>query len=729
MIIGFTISMSGEKLTGSIERITYHNPENGFCVLRIKVKNRHHLMTVVGNAFNIQAGAHVECEGGWINDKKHGLQFQASCIQTRLPNTLTGIEKYLSSGLIKGIGRHFAKLLVQAFGENVFEIIEKQPERLTRVSGIGRKRKKQILAAWESQKVIRDIMVFLQSYGVSTARAVKIYKTYGDQAVQIVSENPYRLALDIRGIGFKSADQIAMQLGIPKTSLIRARAGIHHVLLELSQQGHCASEINLLIEQASQLLEIPKDIIQEAIQKELSEEQLVSESFDHQIYIFLPVLYHAESFISEYLKKLSQGDVPWGYIDHQKAIPWVEKVTQLELSSSQKNAIALALKEKVSIITGGPGVGKTTIVNSILKILRAKAIRIALCAPTGRAAKRLSETTHCEAKTIHRLLGFEPGSFRFKYSQQHPLPVDFVVIDEASMIDAVLMSQLLKAIPLNAALLIVGDVDQLPSVGPGAVLSDVIESEVFPTIHLTEIFRQAANSHIIVNAHRINQGEFPFIQKQHEPTDFYFIPAEDPETIYDKLLYVVTERIPKHFGLNPIEDIQVLTPMKIGKLGTRTLNVALQLILNKANGSRVTRFGTTFSGGDKVIQNVNNYDKEIFNGDIGYVHKIDIENSILIINFLNRFVEYDFNELDEISLAYAVTIHKSQGSEYPAVVIPLTTQHYVMLARNLIYTGITRGKKLVVLIGQKKALAIAIKNKKSGIRTTKLKERLEIIKN
>ncbi|MGZ9214342.1 MAG: SF1B family DNA helicase RecD2 [Candidatus Binatia bacterium] len=715
---------SPERLSGSIERVTFHSEATGFCVLRVKVKGHRDLATVVGSAASVTAGEFIECLGFWANDRQHGLQFKANELKIVPPTTLEGIEKYLGSGMVKGIGPHFAKKLVKAFGAEVFDVIEQTPERLQELDGIGPKRRQKVVSAWAEQKAIREIMVFLQSHGVGTSRSVRIYKTYGDEAIDKVRENPYRLALDIHGIGFKTADSLAQRLGIGPQSLIRAQAGVRHVLQEWSGDGHCAAFRDKLVEMAVQLLEIPENVIVQAIGAELAEENLVSELIDGQEALFLTPLYRAETGCAANLRRLCQGELPWGDIDAAKAIPWVEEKTGLTLSESQKAAIAQVLRSKVSVITGGPGVGKTTLVNSILKILRAKRVNIGLCAPTGRAAKRLTESTGLEAKTVHRLLEFDPQAFAFKHNDENQLDLDVLVIDEASMMDVALTNQLLKAVSSRAALLIVGDVDQLPSVGPGAVLADIIASEQIPTVRLTEIFRQAATSQIIVNAHKINQGQIPSVEKAGEASDFYCITADTPEDVFAKLIHVVTERIPKRLGFHPVNDIQVLTPMNRGGLGARSLNVELQARLNGDSEPKITKYGSTYAPGDKVIQNVNNYDKEVFNGDIGTVQTIDLEESLLQIQFDDRLVEFEFNELDEISLAYATSIHKSQGSEYPVVVIPLAMSHYMLLERNLLYTGVTRGKQLVVIVAQPKALGMAVRTQRSQKRLTNLVKRL-----
>lgn len=713
-----------EKLHGSIERVTFHSEASGFCVLRVKVKGYRELITVIGSAASVTAGEYIECLGCWVNDRQHGQQFKTISLKIVPPTTLDGIEKYLGSGMVKGIGPHFAKKLVKAFGELVFDVIEQTPERLLELPGIGMKRQERVTSAWAEQKVIREIMVFLQSHGVGTSRSVRIYKTYGELAIEKVRENPYRLALDIHGIGFKTADTLAQKLGIGPQSLLRAQAGVRHVLQEWSGEGHCAAIRSNLCEMAAKLLEIPQPIIDQAIAAELTEGNLIAEIDGSDEFIFLTPLHRAEIGCAANLNRLNQGDAPWGLIDADKAIPWVEEQTGMSLSQSQAAAVRLVLQHKVSVITGGPGVGKTTLVNSLLKILKAKRVRIGLCAPTGRAAKRLTESTGMEAKTVHRLLEFDPTQFAFKHNDENPLDLDCLVIDESSMMDVVLMNQLLKAIPTEAAVLIVGDVDQLPSVGPGSVLADIIESGQIATVRLTEIFRQASTSKIITNAHRINHGQMPVVDKTESLSDFYCLYAETPEEIFAKLMQVVLERIPQRFNFHPVNDVQILTPMNRGGLGARSLNIELQTRLNGHSEPKITRFGNTYAPGDKVIQRINNYDKEVFNGDIGVIKSIDLEESQVKILFDDQEVDYEFSDLDEITLAYATSVHKSQGSEYPVVVIPMAMQHFMLLERNLLYTGVTRGKQLVVVIAQPKALAMAVKNQQSQRRITHLSARL-----
>jgi exodeoxyribonuclease V alpha subunit len=581
---------------------------------------------------------------------------------------------------------------------------------------------KRITDAWAEQKIVREIMVFLHSHGVGTARAVRIFKTYGADAVQVMSENPYRLARDIRGIGFKSADAIAMRLGIEKTAMIRLRAGISYALTEAMDEGHCGLPTDQLIPVAEELLEAPKELILTALELERSDGAVIADKVGDTACTFLAGLYRAEQAIAARLIRIVNGCLPWAWIDEEKAVPWVEKRSGLQLADSQRAAIRLALTAKALVITGGPGVGKTTIVNSILKIFAAKGVKLLLCAPTGRAAKRMTEATGVEAKTIHRLLEVDPRAGGFKRNEGNALECDLLVVDEASMVDVPLMQALLRAVPDQAALLIVGDIDQLPSVGPGQVLADIIGSGAIPVVRLTEVFRQAAASRIIVNAHRINQGLMPDLAPPGGDSDFYFVPADDPETAVSRILELAKTRIPKRFGLDPIRDVQVLCPMNRGGVGARSLNIELQAVLNPAGERKVERFGWTFAPGDKVMQIENDYDKEVYNGDVGYVVDVDPEAGEISVSFDGRAVSYGFGELDVLVPAYAATIHKSQGSEYPAVIIPVLTQHYPMLQRNLLYTGVTRGKRLVVLVGQKKAVAIAVRNASSRRRWSKLGE-------
>ena len=718
----------GESLTGLIERVTFHNADTGFCVLRIKVRGHHDLVTVLGSAPEVHVGERIQASGEWQQHRQHGLQFRASLLQIVPPSSIEGIRRYLGSGMIKGIGQHFAGKLVAAFGEAVFDVIERTPERLLEIDGIGKARIRRLTAGWTEQKAIREIMVFLQSHGVAASRAVRIFKAYGADAIPLVRRNPYRLARDIRGIGFITADRIAQKLGIPKTSMLRARAGISYALLQAVENGDCALPQEDLLTLAQRLLEIERSVLEQALLHEIAESSVLAEPVAGRPCVFLPYLRHAEDAIARAVRRLQVGRPPWPDVDAERAIGWVERRLDVTLAPRQREAVSRALSSKILIITGGPGVGKTTIIRAILEILRAKGVTPLLAAPTGRAAKRLAETTGIQAKTIHRLLEFDPRSGGFLRGRDLPLECDLLVLDEVSMVDVPLMASLLKALPETAALLIVGDVDQLPSVGPGRVLADLIGCGRLPVARLTEIFRQASKSRIIVNAHRVNRGALPELEHAGADSDFYFVEASDPEDAAAKVVKVVAERIPARFGLDPIRDVQVLCPMHRGGVGARTLNMALQAALNPgaADQPTVKRFDFTYRIGDKVMQIENNYDRDVFNGDIGFIANIDHAEGQLAVDIDGRVVIYPFGELDEVVLAYANTIHKSQGSEYPAVVIPIVTQHYAMLKRNLLYTGMTRGKRLVVLVGQRKAIGIAVRGARGRRRWSKLEELLRM---
>ena len=715
-----------DALAGLIERVTFHSEETGFAVLRVKVKNRRELVTVVGSIASASPGEWITAQGHWVRDSTHGLQLSATFLESTPPTSREGIEKYLGSGMVKGIGPIYAKKMVERFGENVLAIIEKSSAELEAIDGIGPERRRRIKAAWNEQRSIRAIIIFLHSNGVSTSRAVRIFKTYGDDSIEIVRSNPYSLARDLPGIGFKSADLIASKLGIPQDSLIRSSAGLSHTLWEATRSGHCALPEDLLVNQTQQLLGVDHLPIREALSRLLVDRQLIREQVGGKIFFYLPSLLAAEVTVAKRIRLLTQLKPSLPPIDAPKAIAWAETQTGQALAISQKEAINIAIHHRILIITGGPGVGKTTLINSLLGIFRAKKVHCLLCAPTGRAAKRLAEATGGEAKTIHRLLDYQPSRGGFTRNENRPLVCDILVVDEASMLDLPLFHHLLQALPENAHLILVGDVDQLPSVGPGRILANLIESGVVPIVRLTEIFRQATTSRIVLSAHQINQGILPEITAPAEPSDFYFIERESPELIASTLVELIRKRIPTKWPCDPIGDIQVLCPMNRGSLGAREVNKTLQNALNPARTDEpeVERFGWSFRLRDKVIQTQNNYDKEVFNGEIGRVTAIKTEDRELTIQFDQREVVYEFGELDEVSLAYAMTIHKAQGSEFPVVIIPLAMQHFLLLQRNLIYTAITRGRKLVVVVGQKKALELSVKNNPTVERFSGLLDRL-----
>jgi exodeoxyribonuclease V alpha subunit len=695
-------------------------------VLRVKVKGHRDLVTIIGTLATANAGEWIAAQGAWTRDKNHGLQFKAHLLRCSPPSSPEGIEKYLGSGMIKGIGPVYAKKLVAKFGERIFDIIDNYSVRLEEVDGIGPERRRKIKAAWTEQKAIRQIMVFLHSHGVGTSRAVRIYKTYGEAAIERVRANPYALAEDVPGIGFKTADQIAQRVGIPPDSLLRASAGLTHLLLEATSAGHCALPRELLVEQGVKLLGVKDELVTEALRRMLATQQLVWEQIQGRDLIFHPALQRAEMDIAAVLQRLSAQPPNYPPIAIPQAIAWCQAKTGKELAPSQRDALAIALASRLLVITGGPGVGKTTLVNALLRILRTKGVRCLLCAPTGRAAKRLSETTGLAAKTIHRLLEYLPATGAFSRNQDNPLECDLLIVDEVSMVDVPLMHKLLRALPAHGNLVLVGDVDQLPSVGPGMVLRHIIDSGVAPVVRLTEVFRQAAHSRIVTSAHRINQGLMPELPPKDAQSDFYFIEREHPAQIISTLRELVCKRIPAKFQCDPVNDIQVLCPMNRGSLGARELNQVLQADLNppQADQPLLEQFGWQFRVGDKVIQTENNYDKDVFNGDLGRLEQIDPVEREVVIRFDQREVVYDFSDLDQISPAYAMTIHKAQGSEFPIVVIPLAMQQFLLLQRNLVYTGITRGKRLVMLIGQRKALALAVLNARSEQRFSALLSRL-----
>jgi exodeoxyribonuclease V alpha subunit len=709
------------ELQGQLERITYQNGENHYTIARLKVKGRRDLVTIVGCLISITPGEVLKVKGTWDVHPKYGEQFKVASFESVIPATVKGIERYLGSGLIKGIGPVMAKRLVNKFGLETLDVIEKDTGRLKEVEGIGEKRIDMISTAWAEQKEVRDVMLFLQGNEVSSTYAAKIYRQYGKDSIKVVKENPYRLADDIFGIGFLTADKIAGNLGIPKDSEMRAEAGILYVLGKLADEGHVYYPKEELLEESMKILEIENLIIDAALARIASGKRVVIENTA----VYLAEFYSAEAGIAASLKAILDMPKNLLRIDADAAIRSVQDELKITLAENQKKAVRESLDTKAMVITGGPGTGKTTIINSIIRIYRRSGRQVLLAAPTGRAAKRMSETTGFEAKTIHRLLEFSPKNGGFKKNENERLDADLIIIDEASMVDTVLMHHLLKAVRPESTLVLVGDIDQLPSVGAGNVLKDIIDSNRIATVRLNEIFRQSRESKIIVNAHRINSGEFPDISAERDQLqDFYFVEAEEPEKALEMIIHMCRNRIPERFGFHPLNDIQVLTPMHRGIVGASNLNAALQKELN-ISADELQRGGKVFRSGDKVMQVRNNYDKDVYNGDIGRIVSIDREAQELTVNFDGRPVEYDFADLDEIVLAYAVSVHKSQGSEYPAIVMPLLTQHYLLLQRNLLYTAITRGKKLVVIVGTKKALGIAIRNNKQQLRYTRLKERLQ----
>jgi exodeoxyribonuclease V alpha subunit len=733
-----------QTLEGTLERLTFQNEENGYTVAKLIPKGQSYEVTVIGALTGINVGESVRLRGIWSTHPKYGRQFEVREYTVRLPATVEGIRKYLGSGLIKGVGPVNAGRIVDYFGLKTLDVIETDVNRLREVPGVGAKRTALIARAWEEQKHIKEIMIFLQSHGVSTGLAVKIYKQYADEAITIVRNDPYRLAKDIYGIGFKTADKIAQQMGFAVDAPERIQAGLRYVLGTFSDDGHCFATRDQLLVAAAELLEVSREACETQLAALIRLEEVIAENGEWQMSngesrithhassteaIYLPPFLYAEKGVANKLRQLQEsardrlavfGDVEW-----DKAFVWLEEHNPIRLAEQQQAAARMALTEKVSILTGGPGTGKTTITRSIIQLLRAKRCSVLLCAPTGRAAKRLSEATGMEAKTIHRLLEVKPAQgFQFARDQDNPLDADMIIVDETSMVDILLMNHLLKAVEAGSHLLLVGDVDQLPSVGAGNVLRDLIASDVIPVTRLDTIFRQAEDSFIIVNAHRINRGEMPVCNGP--ARDFFLFREDDPECAANLILDIVAQRIPAKFGYDADRDIQVLSPMHRGAAGVSALNQRLQERLNppdvrkaeSTHGSRVFRVG------DRVMQIRNDYDRQVFNGDMGRVVALDLEEHTLTVNFDGALVGYEFTQLDELVHAYAVSIHKSQGSEFPVVVIPILTQHYMMLQRNLLYTGVTRAQSLVVLVGNHRAVAIAVHNDKIAQRNTRLAERL-----
>ncbi|GMV99169.1 MAG: ATP-dependent RecD-like DNA helicase [Candidatus Hydrogenedentota bacterium] len=699
-------------IEGTIERIVYESPDSGFIVARLQEDQKPNLTTIVG-VVAASPGETVRVWGRWVDDAKFGRQLKVEKYQTLVPATADAIEKYLGSGLIEGIGPTYAKRLVKSFGTETLRVIEEEPHRLRTVEGIGRKRADQIRKAWDAQRTIQSIMLFLQGHGIGVAQAVRIYKRYGDAAMAVLRDNPYRLAQDIAGIAFRSADAIAERLGIAKDSPKRAAAGLHYVMQQAASEGNVYASRTDLIKKAADLLEVEALRVEEAIPEAELQALLIREQDDY----FLPALHTAEVGVAKGLKCVLSVPMEAVPIQLDNALKWVEQQFSIELSPEQRDAVRTAISAKIMVITGGPGTGKTTVLRSLLAIFDKKNISAMLAAPTGRAARRMSEATDREAKTIHRLLEFSPKQGGFTRHEGNPLNTDLVVLDECSMIDVALMHALLRALPPACRLVLVGDVDQLPSVGPGNVLLDVIASGIVPVVRLQTVFRQAGESGIISNAHRINRG----LEPEFNDRDFFFIERTDPKKLLDTVVEIATERLPKRFNLDPVRDIQVLSPMHRGDAGVGQLNETMQRVLNP-NLQPIGR--RLFGLGDKVMQTRNNYELDVYNGDVGIVSLVDEPTKEAHIQFDDREVLYPFDDLDELTLAYACTVHKSQGSEYPAVIIPLSTQHFLMLQRNVLYTAITRASRIVVLIGDPKALRMAVRNTDVARRNTRLAERL-----
>lgn len=721
------------ELKGAIQRITYQSMDTGYMVARFLPHGKKEPITIVGTIIGLNTGEEVNVWGQWKNHPRYGRQFAVQGYEPLYPTTLEGIEKYLGSGLIKGIGPVMASRIVDEFKEETLDILDTDIYQLSKIEGIGDKRIQMIKEAWKDQKEIRNVMIFLQSHGMGPGNANRIFRQYGREAVAIIKENPYRMARDISGIGFLTADKVASKLGIEDDALIRLESGLHYVLEQKILEGHAYVPYEVLMEKAMELLKVDKEGLIDALGRLLEGRQVVVEDLNEDINafkennkgVYAVYLHVAETGIARHIKRLQRGPGVIRPVDETKMLEWLNSQLNIGLASQQIEALRKALTEKVLIITGGPGTGKTTIVHSILLVFQKLGMKVKLAAPTGRAAKRLQEISGLEAQTIHRLLEYSRKKNGFLRNEDSPLDCQLLVVDEASMMDLLLMYHLLKAIPDDTTLVLVGDVHQLPSVGPGHVLKDCISCGTIPVVRLQEIFRQAQESKIITSSHAINKGTMPDIKNNgHTQQDFYFLEKEDPGEAVQLIVQLVQQRIPKSFHFDPRRDIQVLVPMHRGIAGAENLNIELQKALNpKRAGMQHGLF--TYCPGDKVMQIRNNYDKEVFNGDIGIIDSIDQENNEMTVLFDERPIVYAYIELDELTLAYAITVHKSQGSEYPCIVVPLLTQHYVLLQRNLIYTAVTRGKKLVIIVGSKKALAMAIKNNQTEERYTLLSHRLQ----
>ena len=719
-------SLLTQTLEGVLERITYQNDENGYTIAKILPKGKIQPVTVVGALAGVQVGESLVLNGTWINHHQYGRQFEVKSYQVRYPATLEGIRKYLGSGLIKGVGPVTARKIVDYFGLKTLDVLDNTPEKILEVPGIGPSKADLIGNAWVEQQQIKEVMLFLQSHGVSASLAVKIYKQYGEKSITVVRETPYQLARDIFGVGFKTADQIARKMGLATDSPDRIQTGLLYALGNLSNEGHCFATRDQLLAAVIPLLDLPRELCAAQIENLILQDAIIMD----MNMLYLPPFYHAEKGVATKLLKImrSQHDRLGNFqkVNWPLAFSVLDRSGKIQLTDQQKLGIQTALTKKVSVLTGGPGTGKSTITGSIIQLLKERRASVLLAAPTGRAAKRLSETTGLEAKTIHRLLEFTPSEgVNFARDRENPLNADLIIIDETSMVDILLMNHLLNAIEAGSHILFVGDMDQLPSVGAGNVLRDLIESSVIPVIRLDTIFRQAEDSFIIVNAHRINNGEMPLFSK--EAVDFFLFPETDALKAADWVVDLVSERVLNKFGFDPIKDIQVLTPMHRGACGVTELNERLQSALNPEDPRKAeVRHGSrVFRVGDRVMQIRNDYERKIFNGDLGVIANIDTENHIVMVNFEERMVPCETLQLEEVVHAFAISIHKSQGSEFPVVVIPLLMQHYMMLQRNLLYTAVTRARKLVVMVGDKKSIAMAVRNNKIASRNTLLKERLQ----
>ncbi len=695
-----------EHLVGSIERVTFHNDETGFCVLRVKARGHRKPVVVVGHAPSVAIGEVVEAHGEWLHDRNHGVQFRANQLITSTPATSEDLQRFLGSGLLKGVGPAVAQRLIASFGSRILDIIEKKPHELTRVHGIGMAKALSIGEAWAKHRALKDIAAFLNAHGVGGFLLTRVYRAYGVGAIDIISANPYRLALDIPGFEFPLADQVAMRLRIEPTAEVRLQAGLTNVLSGAVKEGHSGLPADDLLRQASALLDIPEAQLKPVLDVHCAAGQLVSDDLDGHRCVFLKSLYGAELYIAQRLKEIAAGPThPWGGLDSAQVIAEAEAAIGVSYSPSQREALAAACRAKVLVVTGGPGVGKTTLIKSLTHLCTQHELTIALCAPTGRAAKRLAESTGFPAKTVHRLLEASEGGFR--RNAKAPLDCHLLVVDEASMLDIRLMAALLRALPDEASLLLVGDVDQLPSIGPGQILADTIASGAVPVVHLKEVFRQERESRIITVAHAINCGSVPDLEHRAD-SDFYFVEADTPADAMTKMTILMRDRIPRRFGLDPLRDIQVLCPMNRGRLGTHTLNGELQQLFNPPGPESLHRAGWIYGPGDKVMQVRNDYERDVYNGEVGIVRAVSRDHGELTVAFDERNVLYTLKELDELALAYAVTIHKAQGSEYPAVIIPVVLQQASMLRRKLLYTGVTRASRLVVLVGSRAALVQAV---------------------